>query len=474
MNNRSKLKTILRPVHVGALALGCIIGFACFVLPGEFLATAGPVGASIGVVLGGLAMLVIARSYGLMVRVFPVAGAEFAYAYHVAGRYHAYVCGWFLTLGYLSVVPLNATALSVLVRFLAPEIFARGYLYTVAGFDVFAAEVGLAAVSIIVIGIFHYRGVRQVGSLQVLLTILLVGCVMVIALVTPLTSVASAANWQPLFASDRSPIAAVLAIVAISPFLYVGFDTLPQAAEEFDFSARRGLQLMLWSILAGGIMYVVVILATASVRPWQQLVESRPVWATGTTVRTSLGSIGLMVLVVAVVAAVTTGINGFYMATSRLIFSMGRAQLLPAWFSRVHPVHGTPTNAIAFTAAVSLLAPWFGRQVIAWVVDMSAFGTAVGYMYTCIAAYAVSKAGLAQVTTWDRVSALAGAGLALGFMLLLCVPGMPGFMAPPSWVALGVWIVLGLTFWLVRSKTYSSTPAGILDGLILGRTRPNR
>ena len=219
MSDRPKLKPILRPVHVGTLGLGCIIGFGCFVLPGDFLATAGPVGASVGVVLGGFAMLVIARSYGLMVRIFPVAGAEFAYAYHVAGRYHAYIGGWFLILAYLGIVSLNATALGILAKFLIPEFFARGYLYSVAGFDVFAGEVGLAAAAIIVVGIFHYRGVREVGGLQVFLTALLVGGVMVIAFGTPLSSMASTANWQPLFASDKSPVAGVLAIVAISPWL---------------------------------------------------------------------------------------------------------------------------------------------------------------------------------------------------------------------------------------------------------------
>ena len=414
-------------------------------------------------------MLVIARSYGLMVRVFPVAGGEFAYAYHIAGRYHAYFCGCFLTLGYLSIVPLNATALGVLARFLAPDLFARGYLYSVAGFDVFAGEVGLATAAIIVVGIFHYRGVREVGGLQVLLTALLVSGVIVIVFGTPLSSVASAANWQPFFVSDKSPIAGVLAIVAISPWLYVGFDTLPQAAEEFDFPPGWGLQLMVWSILAGGIMYVAVILATASVTPWERLVASQPLWATGTTVRASLGSSGVALLAVAVVTAVATGINGFYMATSRLMFSMVRAQLLPAWFSRIHPVHGTPTNAIIFAAAVSLLAPWFGRQVIVWVIDMSAVGTALGYAYTCIAAYAVAKVGIARVTTWDRVSTEGGSVLAMVFVLLLCVPGMPAFMAPPSWVALGVRVVLGLTFYLVRARTYASIPTKTLDRLILVR-----
>ena len=88
MTTTLSLDPTLKPLHVGALALGCIIGFGCFVLPGDLLATAGPLGASLGVFLGGGAMLVIARSYGVMVRAYPVAGAEFAYAYRVGGRLH--------------------------------------------------------------------------------------------------------------------------------------------------------------------------------------------------------------------------------------------------------------------------------------------------------------------------------------------------------------------------------------------------
>ena len=82
MSHRPVLDPTLKPLQVGALAVGCIIGFGCFVLPGDFLTTAGPLGATLGVLLGGAAMLIIARSYGVMVRAFPVAGAEFAYAYH--------------------------------------------------------------------------------------------------------------------------------------------------------------------------------------------------------------------------------------------------------------------------------------------------------------------------------------------------------------------------------------------------------
>ena len=93
----------------------------------------------------------------------------------------------------------------------------------------------------------------------------------------------------------------------------------------------------------------------------------------------------------------------------------------------------------------------------------------MGYAYTCIAAYTVATVGIARATPWDRVSAAGGGVLALGFILLLCVPGMPAFMAPPSWVALGLWVVLGLTFYLGRARRYASIPTRDLDRLILGR-----
>ena len=469
MADRPELRPTLKPLQVGALALGCIIGFGCFVLPGDFLHTAGPLGASLGVLLGGAAMLVIARSYAVMVRAFPVAGAEFAYAYHAGGRYHAYVCGWFLTLGYLSIVPLNATALGVLGKFIAPQLFARGFLYTVANVEVFAGEIVLASAAIVVIGWLQMRGVRNVGTLQVALTTLLVGTVLVVGLGTPVSGVASSANLEPYFAPDRSPLAGVLAMLAIAPWLYVGFDTLPQAAEEFAFSPRLGLRLMVVSIGAGAVMYAVVILATASVMPWPELVASAPQWATGNTVRASLGTGGVACLALAVTMAVFTGINGFFMASSRLLFGMGRAKLLPAWFAWIHPTHQTPTKAILFTGIVSLAAPWFGREVIVWVVDMAALGTAFGYLYTCVAAAIVARTGEHGTGRGDHRYALLGAVLSVGFIVLLCAPGMPAFMALPSWVALAAWVGLGLAFVASRAGHYRALTSNELDRLILRR-----
>ena len=465
LTDRPRLRPVLAPLQVGSLALGCVIGFGCFILAGDFLETAGPLGAALGIALGGLAMVVIARSYGRMVRAFPVAGAEFAYAYRAAGRHHAVICGWFLALGYLSIVPLNATALAVLGRFLAPEVFARGHLYTVAGFEVFAGEVGLAVSAVLLVGLLHSRGVQGVGRAQMILTGLMVAAVALVGLGALTGPGASVANWEPWFAPNRSAWTGILAMLAISPWLYVGFDTLPQAAEEFAFPARKAFRLMATAIVAGAGMYVVVVLATGVVLPWRELVAGESVWATGATVRASLGALGVAILSVAVVTAIFTGINGFFMASSRLLFSMGRARLLPAWFGTIDPIRGTPRNALLFTGAASLLAPWFGREVIVWVVDMAAVGTACGYLYTCLAALSVTH------RPRERVEAVLGALLSAGFLVLLLVPGMPGFMALPSWIALAGWIALGALFYFRRAREFAAIPDAELDGLILGASR---
>jgi amino acid transporter len=341
----------------------------------------------------------------------------------------------------------------------------------VAGFDVYAGEIALASVAIVVFGYVHYRGVKGAGAVQLGMSILLVGTVLLIALGTLGHGESSPANWQPYFSPHRSPLAGILAMVAIAPWLYVGFDTLPQAAEEIAFSPARTLRLMLLAILGGAAMYVVVLLATAVVMPWQTLVTEHLEWSTGTTVRSSLGGVGLTFLALAVCMGILTGINGFYLACSRLLFSMSRARILPGWFGRIHPTHGTPMNAIVFTGAVSLLAPWFGRQVILWVVDVASLGTAFGYLYTCVATYVlVKRSPQLRASFRDRAYPVMGSAFAMVFIALLCIPGMPAFMAWPSWIAFAGWVALGVFFYVSRAGEYRRLDGPLLDHLILAKT----
>ena len=66
-----------------------------------------------------------------------MSGGEFVYADASFGKKHAFVCCWFLVLGYWSLIPLNSTAIAIVTRYVIPGVFQFGYLYTIAGWDVY-------------------------------------------------------------------------------------------------------------------------------------------------------------------------------------------------------------------------------------------------------------------------------------------------------------------------------------------------
>ncbi|SMB85289.1 amino acid/polyamine/organocation transporter, APC superfamily [Desulfonispora thiosulfatigenes DSM 11270] len=472
MSDKSvQLEKSLSPASVWAMAVGSIIGWGCFVLPPDMLSKGGPLGASLAIIIGAIIMIVIANSIGLLVKLFPVAGGAFTYAYKGFGRTHAYICGWFLALGYLSIVPLNATALAIMAKFTAPDLFTKGYLYTVAGFDVYIGELILASAVIIIFAALNMRGVKEVGQLQLVMVGLLCGAVFLIGGGAALSPVSSLSNLTPVFMPGQSIFASIIPILVIAPLLYVGFDTIPQSAEESNFSPSQSKFLIITSILAGGGMYIIALFATGVVFPWQETVAAGHVWATGYTTQVALGKFGYAFLLSAVTMGILTGINGFYMATSRLLLSMARAKILPAWFGKLSPKSNTPSNGILFIAGVSLLAPWFGRQVISWVVDMASLGIGLGFLYTCLTAYVICKSTPtmdAKEAATGKVQAIIGSFLSLTIIGFLVVPASPGAITLPSWIALAGWTVIGLVFYALRRKEYNALSKAELDKLIFG------
>ncbi|GKT28652.1 APC family permease, partial [Aduncisulcus paluster] len=158
-------------------------------------------GTLIGFGVGAFLICFVAVCYSYMIKYAPVAGGAFAYAYVGFGPTAAFVCGWALVLGYIAIIGIDVAALALIFRFLFPGVLSNSFA----------------------------------GKLQVMLAFLLT--IGIVALFTGSASLETAqlGNLLPLFAEHRSELSCVLIIFAISPFLFVGFDTVPQAAEEFTF-----------------------------------------------------------------------------------------------------------------------------------------------------------------------------------------------------------------------------------------------
>lgn len=459
-----KLEKKLSPVNVWALALGCIIGWGAFVMPGNtFLGKAGPLGTAIAMGIATIIMIVIAFNYNYMINKYPVAGGEFTYTQKAFGSNHAFICSWFLGLSYLCIVPLNGTALALIGRNLMNNIFQIGFHYTVAGYDIYFGEIVLALVALIGIAIMSIRGVKFTGAFQTLLVFALVGGVLIVTIAALISDKASFANLTPGFYENSATASAgklggVLAVVAVAPWAFVGFDTIPQAAEEFKFSPQKTKLIMVISILFGGAVYIVLNTVTAMVVPegygsWVEYIDDLPNLSglislpTFYAAKTLLGTAGLIFLGTAVLAAILSGIVGFYMATSRLLYSMSKENVLPAWFGELHPEYKTPRNAILFVMAIAVIAPFFGRNALGWIVDMSSLGAAIGYGYTSLAAVKYARE---EGNTGIVVTGVIGSLMALVFCILLLVPiSMFGCsLGRESMICLVIWIIMGIIFYV--------------------------
>lgn len=476
MEERTVLKKTLKPHWVWAIALGSSVGWGAFVQPVDWMSTGGPLGVMIGFSIGALLMMLIAVSYGFLIKSFPVSGGEFAYAFISLGRTHAFISAWFLTLGYICIVALNASAFALMIKFVFPVVIKQIPLYTIAGWEVYGMEIIIATVCLVLFGYLNLKGTGLTGRIQFVFASIMVVGVVSLTILIGIQPEADIANLTPLFAPGTTTLASIISIVAISPWAYVGFDAIPQAAEEFDFPARKAFMLIIFALLFAAIIYSLMVFATALSGPWEVLASENHLWGTGHIIGDILGPIGLIILVIALSMGIFTGLNGFILTTSRLLFSMSRAKILPKPFGKLHSKYQTPYIAVIFTIVVAALAPWFGRKALTWVVDMSSIGVSIAYLYTCFTAFKLFKWSDKQVrdlskeeaSPLKKIISLIGAIASTVFILLLLIPGSPAFLSIQSRIALLIWTILGLIFYLFKRKEYNAIPEKELRYLILG------
>lgn len=446
----------LSPLGVWGLALGAMIGWGCFVMPGNtLLPDGGPIGAILGLLLGAAMIVIISFSYSYLISKFPVAGGEFVYADTAFGKTHAFVCGWFIAIAYWALIPMNATAVGLVARYIFPGPLQTFPLYEIAGWTVYGGELIVDILAIIIIGFVNMRGVEAAGWFQTAVALGLVGSILTIAAVILIGGV-DWSNLQPYFPPETGILTSVFTIAALAPWAYIGFDCIPQASEEYAFSNKKTKVLLVSSISVAALMYIIMNTATAVVAPWEDFLVANRDWPTGTAVEMLIGHFGLILLAIAMLCGIISGLNAFYLAGSRLLYSMAIADAIPSVFGKLDPKHHVPRTAIIFMMCLAALAPLLGREVLNWLVDMTAVGSSMGFTYTTASAFVMSRR--AGDKGQSIISAI-GFAFAVFFILLLVLPFAPGFLSPQAWALLLTWLAIGLVFFMLKRKTYYASTA---------------
>ncbi len=450
-----KTKGGISPLAAWALAFGSAVGWGAFVMPGRvFLPKAGPLGAVLGIVAGGEIMAVFAWNYHAMANRFPGPGGAYAYAKKAFGIDHGFLCAWFLILTYVAIVWANATALAVVARHTFGEALRFGFSYEIAGYEVCLGDIVVAAVAIAASAACCLRR-RVAGRVQSALAVCLALGVAACFAAVAARHAGGGVPVAPAFAPDGGhPVLQILKIVAMSPWLFIGFESISHSSSEFRFNPGRTFTILATALVASVLAYAMLALLPALLPAYGAAgwptslarlagLSGHPQIATFAAVREALGRAGVAAIGCTMLCAIFTGLIGNTFATSRLLAAMADDGILPSWHSRRNG-DGSPSNAVIAIAAVSAVIPFLGRTAIGFIVDVSTVGAAIAYAYTSAAAFRLAG-------DRDRLTRLTGLGgviLALAVLILFIVPNYASgaMMATESYLLLVLWCLIGFMF----------------------------
>ena len=447
------MKHHLSMLAVWALAFGCAVGSDAVVLPWtDFLPNAGPLGTLLGILAGAAIMGVIAWNYHYMMNRRPGPGGAYDYAKKAFGYDHGFVCGWFLLLTYVAIVCLDAMAVALVARYAFGDGLRFGFRYAVGGSEICLGDLLVSAASIAVAAAVCCRR-RLSGRVQALLAAVFASGIVACFAAALLRHAGGTEALAPAFAQDgTSPVSQVLRFVAISAWLFVGFESVSHASGEFAFPLRRSFGVMAAALVASVAAYALLaaipVLAsgaggwTAAAPPAEDLdiyafsVAGRP-----------FGRFGVAVVGAMLVGAVFTNLVGNTFAASRLMAAMADDGALPARLGGKN-ADGAPRRAILLIALLAVAVAFLGRVAVSVVVGLSIVGAAIAYTYTSAAAFRTARACGAR---FPAAMGLLGAVLALGVTALFALPILMSDatpMAPQSYLVLVVWSFAGLAMFL--------------------------
>lgn len=136
--------------------------------------------------------------------------------------------------------------------------------------------------------------------------------------------------------------------------------------------------------------------------------------------------------------ALVQAFNANMIASSRLLFAMGRRNLLAPKLGYVHPVNQTPSRAVIAVGVATAAAMLLGEAGLIPILEVGAVASAVAWMAAC-ASYYCMKPRLS-----GRLAAVFGLLVTSLMVLVKVVPIVPGHFTHHEWIALAIWAVLGL------------------------------
>jgi len=296
------------------IGVGTMIGAGIFVLPGIVAENAGPAG-MISFLIGGVVSLLTALSLSELATGMPKAGGGYYFVNTAVGSFFGSIVGWAVWAGLMFATAFYMLGFGQYLTYFVP-----------------LGSTGVAIAALIMAGLLvgvNYRGVKEAGSLQNLIVILLIGFILVF-----LAFGVFNIDWgvfRPFNPNGWGAVASTAATVYVT---FIGFEVIATSAEEIKNPGRNLPLSMIASVLTPTVFYVLVMLVSTGVLPVAELAESYiPV---ADVAERYLGVFGALMMVVGAVLATVSSANASILSAARVNFAMGRPNRAGSRVSVVH------------------------------------------------------------------------------------------------------------------------------------------
>lgn len=463
MEQKSKFDKVMGAWDILVIAFGAMIGWGWVINSGDWITTAGFMGSIIAMLIGGVMVFFVGLTYAELTSAMPQCGGEHVFSYRAMGPTGSFVCTWMIILGYVATSAFEATALPTVITYLFHK-FNQVYLYSIAGKDIYLTTILLGVGVAVLITFINIRGAKTAAILQTVLTAIIAIAGILLVVGSAINGDGANITGQMWESGTGTTLGSVFKVACMTPFLFIGFDVIPQAAEEINVPYKKIGKIMLLSIFLAVAWYLLIIFAVCYIMPQSAIVQemsSQNGLVSAKAIEIAFRS-PLMgkVLIIGGLCGIITSWNSFLMGGSRALYSMGESLMIPKMFGKLGK-HKTPEAAIILCGIACVVAPFFGRGVLVWLVDAASFGCVIAYMFVSIS-FCILRKKKPEMARPYKVKAGRFVGvmavLMAGFMTLLYIvpASFSAALVWQEWVVVGIWLALGVFFYFYSKKKYGA------------------
>lgn len=227
-------------------------------------------------------------------------------------------------------------------------------------------------------------------------------------------------------------------MLQIAPYFLIGFESVAKCSEEAraDFQPQRYFRAIVLALGIGVAFYLAVIAAASYVYPWKTIASGS--FLTAVAFERAFGARWLAnaILAVALISLVKI-LNGNFVATTRLLFALGRSGYVPSKLGNVNAQRRTPTIAIICTAVITAVAVLAGEAVLVPITEIGSAAGASGWLFACVSYFLLKK------HPSGRAVATVGACVAITLLLIKLLPVVPGHFTAAEYLLTIAWCLCG-------------------------------